>query len=113
MWYVQMLAVLAIICWYLWLLGILVEKDPNNDHIAFAQFLTWFLFGAVAAKIVLVAAKAYSPHQTYLNVEALNALLNDIAHHYGLTLEECDDHAWDQIKDRTGKTINGEFIKDA
>jgi len=22
-------------------------------------------------------------------------------------------HAWDQIKDRTGKTINGEFIKDA
>jgi NTP pyrophosphatase (non-canonical NTP hydrolase) len=61
----------------------------------------------------LSEANAYSPHQTYLNVEAINAILNDIAHHYGLTLEECDNHAWDQIKDRTGKTINGEFIKDA
>lgn len=47
------------------------------------------------------------------DVEEANAILNDIAHHYGLTLEECDDYAWDQIKDRTGKTINGEFIKDA
>jgi len=47
------------------------------------------------------------------SVEVINALLNDIAHYYGLTLEECDDHAWDQIKDRTGRTINGEFIKDA
>ena len=46
-------------------------------------------------------------------IAVINAVLDDIAHHYGLTLEECDDHAWDQIKDRTGKTINGEFIKDA
>lgn len=31
---------------------------------------------------------------------------------YGLTLEECDNHAWDQIKNRKGKTVDGEFIKD-
>jgi len=30
----------------------------------------------------------------------------------GLSLEYCLDHAWNEIKDRTGKTINGTFIKD-
>ena len=49
----------------------------------------------------------------WAEISLINAVLLDIAHHYGLTLEECDNHAWDQIKDRTGKTINGEFIKDA
>ena len=30
----------------------------------------------------------------------------------GLDIDRCLDHAWNEIKDRTGKTINGTFIKD-
>lgn len=61
----------------------------------------------------LIEVKDVSLIMTCRFVKVINAILLDIAHHYGLTLEECDNHAWDQIKDRTGKTINGEFIKDA
>lgn len=30
----------------------------------------------------------------------------------GLTIEDCVQKAWDEIKGRTGKTVNGVFIKD-
>ena len=30
----------------------------------------------------------------------------------GLTQDECLDNAWNKIKDRTGKTVRGTFIKD-
>lgn len=30
-----------------------------------------------------------------------------------LTLEECLAHAWEQIKDRTGQMVDGQFVKDA
>lgn len=38
--------------------------------------------------------------------------LNDIAIKLGYNLTECANLAWDTIKNRTGKTINGTFIKD-
>ena len=31
---------------------------------------------------------------------------------YGWTLEECLEHAWNEIKDRTEKMENGLFVKD-
>lgn len=34
-----------------------------------------------------------------------------LAQQHELTLEECLQFAYDEIKDRTGKTINGTFIK--
>jgi len=36
-----------------------------------------------------------------------------LAKQNGLTIEDCLSHAYNEIKDRTGKTINGKFIKDA
>lgn len=39
------------------------------------------------------------------------SLLNDIANILGLDLEECANIAWNEIKDRKGKTLNGTFIK--
>ena len=38
--------------------------------------------------------------------------LSGIAKMQGLDLTECANHAWNQIKDCTGQTINGTFIKD-
>lgn len=35
-----------------------------------------------------------------------------LAQQNGLYLDECLQSAWNEIKDRTGKTINGTFIKD-
>ena len=35
-----------------------------------------------------------------------------LAAQYGLTFEQCLDHAWDEIKDRTGKLKDGLFKKD-
>lgn len=35
-----------------------------------------------------------------------------LAQTQNLTLKECLDYAWNQIKDRKGKTVNGTFIKD-
>lgn len=38
--------------------------------------------------------------------------LNDIAIHLGYGLTECANIAWNEIKDRTGVTVGGTFIKD-
>lgn len=35
-----------------------------------------------------------------------------LAAQYGLELEDCLEYAYNEIKDRTGKTVNGTFIKD-
>jgi len=31
---------------------------------------------------------------------------------WGLTMEECIEQAWQQIKDRKGRMVNGIFVKD-
>lgn len=39
-------------------------------------------------------------------------LINDVSMFYGYSLEECLKVAWNEIKDRTGKTENKTFVKD-
>ena len=39
-------------------------------------------------------------------------VLTIIAKQYGYTTEGCIEHAWNQIKDRKGKMINGVFVKE-
>lgn len=39
--------------------------------------------------------------------------LSNIAEQYGLSVEECLNQAWDDIKDRKGRIINGKFVKEA
>lgn len=39
-------------------------------------------------------------------------LLNAIATKYDFTLVECIDYAYNQIKERTGKIVDGTFVKD-
>lgn len=40
------------------------------------------------------------------------ATLNELTEVFGLTLEDCLEAAWNEIKDRTGKTVDGIFVKD-
>ncbi len=39
-------------------------------------------------------------------------VLTNLAEHLGVGIEECIEHAYDQIKNRKGKMINGTFVKD-
>lgn len=45
------------------------------------------------------------------NIEESLSYLNDICKKLDYNLEECANIAWNEIKDRKGKTINGTFIK--
>lgn len=54
------------------------------------------------------------------NVEAVKDSIGDVAvvltilaGLYDLTIEECIEHAWNEIKDRKGKLVGGIFIKEA
>lgn len=39
-------------------------------------------------------------------------VLTNLAHLRGVTIEECIDSAYDVISKRTGKMVNGTFVKD-
>ena len=39
-------------------------------------------------------------------------VLTNIAERHGLTIEECAEHAYDEIKDRKGRMVDGVFIKE-
>lgn len=44
-------------------------------------------------------------------VSEIFTMLNVLAAKYDSTLQECLNIAWNEIKDRQGKTVNGTFIK--
>ena len=46
------------------------------------------------------------------DLDDLTLELNGYAHYYGLTMLECLEHAYEQIKDRKGKMIDGVFVKE-
>jgi hypothetical protein len=46
------------------------------------------------------------------NSKQILARLKLIASRFGWTLEECLECAWDEIKDRQGKMVNGEFVRE-
>ena len=65
-----------------------VEKDNDEDFV--------FLFDNII-----------NPKRLYFSL----AYLNDICTKLDLDLTECANLAWDEIKDRKGQTIDGNFIK--
>jgi hypothetical protein len=69
------------------------------------------------AELVLETALIFRP--TYAigisfaqRAEQILARLKLIASRFGWTLEECLEAAWDEIKDRKGKMVNGEFVRE-
>ena len=50
-------------------------------------------------------------HLEYDFAYALYCLIK-ISKEYGLTLERCVQEAWDEIKDRKGRMIDGVFVKE-
>jgi hypothetical protein len=67
------------------------------------------------AELVLEAATRLYPAPQAAVVSSFKAILSRlklIASRFGWTLEECLEAAWDEIKDRQGKMVNGEFVKE-
>ena len=57
----------------------------------------------------------YENSQRYNTPETLNNyvdFLNSVAVEYNFTLVECIEYAYNQIKERTGKIVDGTFVKD-
>jgi NTP pyrophosphatase (non-canonical NTP hydrolase) len=53
----------------------------------------------------------YTPEITDAIGDIMVVLIN-IAERNGLTLEQCLEHAYNDIKDRTGRMVDGVFVKD-
>lgn len=53
-------------------------------------------------------------HQSYerVTIGGIVQWLMDIAHTYGTTLKECVELAYNEIKNRKGKMIDGMFVKE-
>jgi hypothetical protein len=62
----------------------------------------------LATWIVSMPAKAWFVSSS----EQILSRLKLIASRFGWTLEECLEAAWDEIKDRKGRMVNGEFVKE-
>lgn len=70
-----------------------VNFDPDN--LDKTKHFSWFMYGIKDCDV---------------DYNALD-YLNDISSYYGYPLEECLTAAWNEIKNRTGKTVDGVFIK--
>ena len=61
-------------------------------------------------------SSAYSRNNKEMMIDSLGdtaVCLINLATQMGLDFNECLEHAYNEIKDRKGKTVNGVFVKDA
>jgi hypothetical protein len=73
------------------------------------------LMDEVAECVLEVATWLYGPEPQAAVASSFKAILSRlklIASRFGWTLEECLECAWDEIKDRKGKMVNGEFVRE-
>jgi hypothetical protein len=73
------------------------------------------LMDEVAERVLEAATLLYSPEARTSIVACFELILYRlklIASRFGWTLEECLECAWDEIKDRQGKMVNGEFVRE-
>ena len=73
------------------------------------------LMDEVAERVLEAATLFYPPEARAAVVARFEFILfrlKLIASRFGWTLEECLECAWDEIKDRKGKMVNGEFVKE-
>jgi hypothetical protein len=86
---------------------------PNTELLTNKSNLK--LMDEVAERVLEAATWLYAPEAAapvVTRFEMILAPLKLIASRFGWTLEECLECAWDEIKDRKGKMVNGEFVKE-
>ena len=68
-------------------------------------------FSNIKTAVVKLTTYLYEAFRSSEYDDAIQ-ILNTIANHYGWTLQECLQSAYDVISKRTGKMENGVFVKD-
>ena len=73
-----------------------------------------FIYLVYSSSRIISAYNRNQPIQLeHLSVERAMECLHDIAKEYNTTLEETLEMAYNEIKDRKGKMIDGVFVKEA
>jgi NTP pyrophosphatase (non-canonical NTP hydrolase) len=79
----------------------LIEGATDKDQ--FAKLIQ------EAGELSVSICKQRSPKD---DIGDMIVVLTNIAERHGLTIEECAEHAYNEIKDRRGKMVDGVFIKE-
>lgn len=53
------------------------------------------------------------PVEVYDGIGDVVVVLTILAAQCGMSIEDCIEHAWNEIKDRKGRIIDGVFVKEA
>ena len=84
--------------------------EMQDDAIDLDDEIIWD-FSNIKTAVVDLTTYLYEAFRSSEYDDAIQ-ILNTIANHYGWTLQECLQSAYDVISKRTGKMENGVFVKD-
>ena len=84
--------------------------EMQDDDIDLDDEIIWD-FSNIKTAVVELTTYLYEAFRSSEYDDAIQ-ILNTIANHYGWTLQECLQSAYDVISKRTGKMENGVFVKD-
>lgn len=92
-------------------LGICFKEEVLNytPKVGVHYFILPSLLGEICDS---VAKDEYERNEMVKTMQNSVAILESIAKSFRLKLDECLDFAYNEIKNRKGKTVNGTFIKD-
>ncbi len=88
-----------------------LDATAKSNYLAATQAL------GIVADSLLAGDMDYEEDEIYCRkiiagVLYVDAILNRIANSFELTAEQCIEHAWEEIKDRNGRMVDGVFIKE-
>jgi hypothetical protein len=94
--------------------GQMQQMIPQPDMELTTDKSNLVLMDEVAELVLEAATRLYPAPQAAVvaRFEFMLSRVKLIASRFGWTLEECLECAWDEIKDRKGKMVNGEFVRE-
>ena len=87
------------------------DSFEGSSTINYLGYIAKTLIGLFNEEFLLQENNNY-PRNVFFRLSHISQLLEKIAQDENTTLEECLNIAYNEIKNRTGKMINGKFVKD-
>ena len=88
------------------------ERKRGNSNVVLALNIQDSLNRLMHGNFILIGIGGETPFLYIYEIITMIGYLDDIAFLESTTLEECLNIAYNEIKNRTGKMINGKFVKD-
>ena len=89
---------------------LILLAEMKDDAIDLDDEIIWG-FSNIKTAVVVLTTYLFKAFRSSEYDDAIH-ILNTMANHYGWTLQECLQSAYDVISKRTGKMENGVFVKD-